>query len=74
MERKYFAIVSMVVLVSVIVPAHAVQLDAVIPRGSEEFLPVYTFTRIVSIQYGEDSKLAELFSEPQKMFLHQNCR
>ena len=54
-------------LVSLVVPAHAVQLDAVIPRGSEEFSPVYTFTRIVSIQYGEDSKLAELFSEPQKI-------
>ena len=57
----------MIVLVSLVGPAHAVQLDAVIPRGSEEFSPVYTFTRIVSIQYGEDSKLAELFSEPQKI-------
>ena len=67
MERKYFAIVGMIVLISFVVLAHAVQLDAVIPRGSEEFSPVYTFTRIMSIQYGEGSKLAELFSEPQKI-------
>lgn len=66
MNEKYFVVVVMVVLVSFVVPAHAVQLDAVIPKGSEEFLPVYTFTRIVSIQYSEDSKLAELFGSSQQ--------
>jgi len=66
MNRKYSSVVLMLVLVSFVVPAHAVQLDAVIPKGSEEFSPVYTFTRIVSIQYDEDSKLAELFGETQQ--------
>ncbi len=66
MNEKYFLIVVMVMLVSFVVPVHAVQLDAAIPKGSEEFLPVYTFTRIVSIQYSEDSKLAELFGSSQQ--------
>ena len=66
MNEKYFGIILMMVLVSFVVPAHAVQLDAVIPKGSEEFSPVFTFTRIVSIQYSEDSKLAELFGDVQK--------
>jgi len=66
MNEKYFGIVVMLVLVSFVVPAHAVQLDAVIPKGSEEFSPVFTFTRIVSIQYSEDSRLAELFGDTQQ--------
>lgn len=66
MNEKYFVIVVMVVLVSFVVPAHAVQLDAAIPKGSEEFAPVFTFTRIISIQYSEDSKLAELFRSSQQ--------
>ena len=66
MNKKYVTISLMLVLVSFVVPAHAVQLDAAIPKGSEEFSPVYTFTRIVSIQYAEDSKLAELFGDAQQ--------
>ena len=66
MNEKYFVIVVMVVLVSFVVPAHAVQLDAAIPKDSEEFSPVFTFTRIVSIQYSEDSKLAEFFGDAQQ--------
>ena len=53
-------------VVSFVIPAHAVQLDAVIPKGSEEFSPVFTFTRIVSIQYSEDSRLDELFGDTQQ--------
>ena len=66
MNGKYFVIVVMMVLVSFVIPAHAVQLDAAIPKGSEEFSPVFTFTRIVSIQYSEDSRLAELFGSSQQ--------
>jgi len=66
MNRKYVSVTLMLVLVSFVVPAHAVQLDAVIPKGSEEFSPIFTFTRIVSIQYSEDSKLAELFGDSQQ--------
>ncbi len=66
MNEKYVGVVVMLVLVSFVIPAHAVQLDAVIPKGSDEFSPVFTFTRIVSIQYSEDSKLAELFGDAQQ--------
>ena len=69
MNEKYLSIVLMLVLVSFVVPVHAVQLDAVIPKGSEEFSPVFTFTRIVSIQYSEDSRLAELFEDAQQKIL-----
>ena len=66
MNEKYIGIIVMLVLVSFVVPVHAAQLDAVIPKGSEEFSPVFTFTRIVSIQYSEDSRLAELFGDTQQ--------
>ncbi len=66
MNTKYVTITIMLVLVSFIVPAHAVQLDGVIPKNSEEFSPIFTFTRIISIQYSEDSKLAELFGKTQQ--------
>lgn len=66
MNEKYFGIILIMILVSFVIPAHAVQLDTVIPKGSEEFLPVFTFTRIVSIQYSEDSRLAELFGDAQQ--------
>ena len=69
MNGKYVGIVLMLVLVSFVVPVHAAQLDAVILKGSEEFSPVFTFTRIVSIQYSEDSRLAELFGDTQKKIL-----
>lgn len=69
MNKKYATISLMLVLVSFVVPAHAVQLDVAIPKGSEEFSPVYTFTRIISIQYSEDSRLAELFGDVQQKIL-----
>ena len=66
MSRKYVSVILMLTLVSFVVPAHAVQLDVVIPKDSEEFSPIFTFTRIVSIQYSEDSKLAKLFGDVQQ--------
>ena len=66
MNKKYLTIMVMLSLVSFVVPSHAVQLDAVISKNSEEFSPIFTFTRIISIQYSEDSKLAELFGDAQQ--------
>ena len=66
MNGKYVGIILLLGLVSLVIPGHAVQLDAAIPKGSEEFSPIFTFTRIVSIQYSEDSRLAELFGDKQQ--------
>ena len=53
------------VFVNITIPAHAVQLDAAISKNSEEFIPTFQFTRIISIQYQENSELAKLIGDKQ---------
>ena len=67
MQARYLSMGVMLAMIAFLIPAHAVQLDVAIPKNSEEFVPVYTFTRIVSFQYPEQSKLAELFGESQQI-------
>jgi hypothetical protein len=66
MLTKYFAVIIITGLIVLIIPAHAVQLDTAIPKNSTEFVPVFTFTKIISFQYDEESKLAELFGSTQQ--------
>ena len=63
MLRKIILTGIVMVSLSLILPVHAVQLDAAIPKDSEEFIPSFQFTRIISIQYDEDSRLAELVGD-----------
>ncbi len=57
---KYVAILVVLVVTTSMYPAYAAQLDAVIAKDTEEFVPTFQFTRVVTIQYDKDSKLAEL--------------
>ena len=66
---KYFSVTIILAMIVCIIPADAVQLDATISKNSKEFVPTYTFTRIVSFQYSENSKLAELFAESQQKII-----
>ena len=64
---KYIAILTILFFVLSGLPAHAAQLDAVIPKSSNEFVPKFQFTRIITIQYDDvDSKLAELMGETEQ--------
>ncbi len=75
MQTGYFGMsimtVMMMMMIVCIIPAHAVQLDAGIPKNSEEFVPTFAFTRIISIQHSEESKLAELFGEIQQKMIFE---
>lgn len=60
---------STLVTITFVYPAYAVQLDAVITKDSEEFVPTFQFTRVMTIKYAEDSKLAELVGDVQQKIL-----
>ena len=65
MSMKYVALFVVLVIMTSIIPAHAVQLNAGIAKNSEEFIPTFHFVRIIKIQYDENSKLAELIGDKQ---------
>ena len=65
MSAKYIVVLVALIVTSSIIPVYAAQLDAVITKNSQEFVPSFQFTRIVTIQYNENSKLAELVGNSQ---------
>ncbi len=65
MSMKYAALFVVLVIMTSIIPAHAVQLNAGIAKNSEKFIPTFHFVRIIKIQYDENSKLAELIGNMQ---------
>ena len=65
MSIKYVAVLIMLVIGSSILPTYAAQLDVVIPKNSEEINPTFQITRVITIQYEETSKLAELIGDKQ---------
>ena len=66
MLSKYIVILAVLVIISSMYPVYAVQLDAVIPKNSNEFEPTFQFTRIITIQYDKDSTLAETIGDIQQ--------
>ena len=66
---KTIVVIALLVIVSGIVPAYAVQLDAVVPKYSEEIVPTFQFTRIVTMQFSQDSTLAELVGNTQQKII-----
>ena len=65
MSITYVVILIILVIGGSILPTYAAQLDVVIPKNSEEINPTFQITRIITIQYDEDSKLAELIGNMQ---------
>lgn len=63
MSMKYVSLFVVLVIVTSIIPVHAVQLNAGIAKNSEKFIPTFQFVRIIKIQYDENSKLAELIGD-----------
>ena len=59
-------VILVLVVTFTVIPAYAVQLDVVVPRNSEEIVPTFQFTRIVTMQFSADSKLAELVGDVQQ--------
>ncbi|MCJ8306574.1 MAG: hypothetical protein HRU07_05930 [Nitrosopumilus sp.] len=66
MLKKLSALLVLLIVISSVSSTYAAQLDVSIPKNSEEFMPTYQFTRIVTIQYDVDSKLAELVGDSQQ--------
>ncbi len=63
---KVVAVIATLIIISGIIPAYAVQLDVRIPRDSEEIVPTFQFTRIITMQFSADSNLAELVGDVQQ--------
>ena len=65
MSTKYVAVLVILVIGIYIIPAYAAQLDVVIPKNSENINPAFQITRVITIQYEENSQLAELIGDMQ---------
>lgn len=65
MSMKYVALFVVLIIMTSIIPAHAVQLNAGIAKNSEKFIPTFHFVRIIKIQYDENSELADLIGDRQ---------
>ena len=61
MSTKYVAILMILLIGGSLLPAHAAQLDVVIPKNSKEINPTFQITRVITVEYeNEKNKLAEL--------------
>lgn len=66
MLSRYSVVLAVLIITSSTYPAYAAQLDVSIAKNSLGFEPTFQFTRIITIQYDDDSTLAKLVGDAQQ--------
>ena len=68
MHRIFFSVMLVLLMFPAFHLAYGAQLDAVIARDSEEFVPTFQFTRIITISHDGNSELQQLVKDGKVSF------